>query len=207
MEPTLYVYRDKDYDSMWIREDGSEKITDFLVRKGAEQINTTDLVRIMNDGVKKPDTDIVIVFSQDIIPDKVLDNVSAPSSNSLFRRFLNAGHTIIWLGDEPTYHVGLPDKGHKLLPQPQTIQHLIGTPDLRPTRTDDRLVLVKPTLEGLLLGMKSWKGKRPHRLLQIGGNFIPLGVAGKVILKNPVVALIVSFVGGPLQRPMFRGKG
>lgn len=162
---------------MWIREDASEKITDFLVRKGAEQINTTDLVRIMNDGVRNPDTDVVIVFSQDIIPDKVLDNISTPSPNSLFRKFLNAGHTIIWLGDEPTFHVGLSDKKHRPLPQPQTIQHLIGNPSLKPIRTDDRLVLVKPTLEGLLLGMRPWKGKRPHGSLTIGVNFIPLGVS------------------------------
>jgi len=179
MKPKLYVYRDDAYCSMWITEDGSEKITDLLTQKGAEQIDTTGLVNIMNDGIKKPYTDIVIVFSQDIMPDKVLDNISTPTPNSLFRRFLNAGHTIIWLGDEPACHVGLPNKKHQPLPQPQTIRHLIGNPQLVPTRTGNKSVLVKPTLEGLLVGMEPWRGKRPHKPLPPSYNFIPLGVSGE----------------------------
>jgi len=174
------------------------KITEFLTRRGFKEIDTGDLTTIMADGIKTPDTDIIIVFSHDIIPDKILDNPSSPSSNSLFRRFLNVGHTIIWLGDVLAYYVGFPGKGTKPLPQPQTITGLIGiTP---PTRVDDRLVLVKPTLWGLLLGVKLWMGKRPHQIkVSPGVNLIPLAVSregmhGYVYSPTPLASALSGIV-------------
>lgn len=155
-----YVYHDDNYALSWISDDGSKKISEWFAKREFEEIDTNSLVKIMNQGIRNPDIDFTIIFSHDVIPDKLLDSMPSPTPNSLFRKFLNVGHTIIWLGDVPTWYAGLPGKEKKPLSQPSSIQNLIGIDP--PTRSDERVITVKPTLEGLLLGMKPWKGKRPH---------------------------------------------
>jgi hypothetical protein len=161
IENQYYVYHDENYALSWISENISKRISEYLAKKGFKEINTDNLVKIMDEGIRNTSIDITIVFSHDVIPDKLLDDISSPTRNSLFRKFLDAGHTIIWLGDAPAWYVGFPKKEKKPLPQPSSIQNLTGV-NQPPKIINGRIVVVKPTLEGLLLGIKPWKGKRPH---------------------------------------------
>ena len=170
-----YVFHEDDFTLSWIDKEVSKKISEYFVRNDFEEVNVDDLVKVMNEGIRNPNIDITIVFSHDVIPDKLLDKPSSPTPNSLFRRFLNVGHTIIWLGDVPGWYMGIGGEKKPLQPQPASIQNLIGID--RPLRTDERVVTAKPTVYGLLFGIKSWGGKRPHSLsVQSGFHMIPLAV-------------------------------
>ncbi len=194
----LYVYHDERYGFSWLSEETSEKITDYLLNRGFEGLKTEELAEVMKSGAKNPDTDIVIVFSHDVIPDRLLDSTSTPTSKSLFREFLDAGHTVIWLADVPAWYVGFPDGRVERLKQPVSINNLVGLSE--PTRFTEEEIPVKPTLEGLLLGVKPWKGLRPHLPKpQKGFDLLPLavsreGIHGYVCSLSPLSRAISGLV-------------
>jgi hypothetical protein len=198
IENRYYVYHDEDYALSWISENISKRISEYLVKKGFNEINTDDLVKIMDEGIRNINIDITIVFSHDVIPDKLLDNISSPTRNSLFRKFLDAGHTIIWLGDVPAWYVGFPKKEKKQLPQPSSIQNLTGI--YQPNTINEKVVIVKPTLEGLLLGIKPWKGKRPHGYsTESNYEMLPLaisreGIHGYIVSHKSMHSTLSGFI-------------
>jgi len=102
---------------------------------------------------------VTIVVSHDVIPDKLMDDPQSPAQNTLFRRFLSTRHIIIWMGDELGWYVAV-GKEKRSPPQPQSIQNSTGM--TKPTRLDQRLTLVEPTIEDLLFNMKPWKDIRPR---------------------------------------------
>jgi len=110
-----------------------------------------------------------------VIPDKLMDNPQSPTQNSLFKRFIDIGHTVIWIGDVPGWYVGVGNE-KKPLPQPQSIQNLTGLKS--PIRFDEKQTLVEPTVEGLLFNIKPWKGMRPQPIIeQSSFTMIPLAVS------------------------------
>jgi len=152
----LYVYHDKKYPTHWVSREVSEIITDYLSKHGFEVINAKDLSTIMKNSLNYNIPEVVIVFSQDVMPNTVLDNPTSPTANSLIRQFLNYGHTVVWIGDVPLFYVGFENGEVRTLgnaPQ-QNVLGLRGAQMLNATR------LARPT-HGYMLGVPSWFGQRP----------------------------------------------
>ena len=115
----------------------------------------------------------VIVFSRDVVPDVILDNPTNPTANSPLRRYLNAGHTIIWLGDIPLFYVGYSD-GRKQNLSNNACQNVLG---LNPPHHVS--YKVRLTFYGLMYNLPEWAGNRPHPHpgATIGVEFTPLALS------------------------------
>jgi len=175
VECQYYVFHDESFALSWIDAETAIRMAEYFAKNGFEIVGVNELVKVVNQGIRNPGINVTIVFCHDVIPDKLTDNPHSPTQNSLFRRFLNAGHTIIGMGDEPGWYVGI-GREKKPLPQPQSIQNLTGL--TKPTRLDEKLVLVEPTVEGLLFNIESWKGMRPRPSVgRDGFTMIPLAVS------------------------------
>jgi len=100
----LIVYHDDNYPTWWVTREVSEKITSFLKRKGFVEYNAEDLEKWMKKSLQeKKCHHSVVVFSQDIVPDRIC-RWWAPSS--LIRTYLDCGGSIVWMGDSPCYYWG-----------------------------------------------------------------------------------------------------
>ena len=111
-----YVYYDKAYPSSWISKKASRKILEFFDKQYKfKRVNAKELADVMKQ-TPGPSTEIVVVFSQDIVPDTVVDKPASPTPNSLIRQFMNKGNVVIWLGDIPLLHVGMANGEKQSLP-------------------------------------------------------------------------------------------
>lgn len=101
------VYHDPSYATSWINENWSRRIAEYLSDKGFEEKDAEELKVWMKDRVRRGDVHkSVAVFSQDMIPETILDSLSSP--NSLVRRYLDAGGRIVWIGDIPFWSKAKP---------------------------------------------------------------------------------------------------
>jgi len=159
----FFVYYDEKYPSSWVSEKASNQIVNYLGKYGFQLVDASALKDIMIKGVNERTSkgEIVVVFSQDVIPDTVVDNPSSPTANSLIRKFLNAGHTIVWLGDIPLYYVGSAGK-RKITLGDVAKQNVLGLNQSVKHLAQPRFV--RPTLIGAQFGMPSWKGFRPMQV-------------------------------------------
>ena len=111
-----YVYYDKAYPSSWISKKASGKILEFFSKQYKfKRVNAKELAEVMKQ-TPGASTEIVVIFSQDIVPDTVVDNPASPTPKSLIRQFMNKGNSIIWLGDVPILYVGMANGEKKSLP-------------------------------------------------------------------------------------------
>lgn len=101
------VYYDPDYPSRWIDSNLSKEIKQSLTNRGFEIKNAKEIRDEMLSVIQNQDTQTVIVFSQDVAPDTILDDFSA---TALVRQYLDKGGSIIWLGDIPFFNQGAKGK-------------------------------------------------------------------------------------------------
>lgn len=164
MSERYYVYYDEDYPSSWISENSAKKIVEFFTsRYDFKEINSKELAEVMNESLNLH-SEVVIVFSQDVIPDTVVDNPRSPSENSLVKRFLLQGHTILWMGDIPLLYLGQPKREKSTLGK---IGYSLFYPDLpREFEMPDNPLVksqqINITYYGALLGLiHRWDSWRP----------------------------------------------
>jgi len=159
----FYVYYDEKYPSSWISERATNQIVNYLSKHDFQPVDASTLKNIMTKGVREKISkdEIIVVFSQDVVPDTIVDNPSSPTANSLIRGFLNSGHTIVWIGDIPLYYVGSPGK-RRITIGDAAKQNVLGLNQSVKHLSQPRLV--RPTILGAQLGMPSWKGLRPMHL-------------------------------------------
>ena len=188
-----YVYYDKRYPSHWIKPEVSEYMAGILRDMGFRVINADEAKKLMKNATKSS-KEIVVVFSQDVIPEKLLDNPSSPTSNSLIRRFLNNGHSVIWLGDTPLLYVGF-SNGEKRSLATAFIQKVLS---LDPNIANAK-IHVRHTLYGHLLQLPMWMGAKPHRGTGTVG-FIPLSIS-----IHGIHAFIASYYKAPTGHYAFSG--
>jgi len=155
---TLYVYCDERYPTSWIRRDVVKQIVRYLEERGFTVIDANELGKVVSNGISNPREKITIVFAQDVIPAILLDNPSKPTANSPIRKFLNVGHTIVWLGDVPLIYVGF-DNGQRA-PITDAYRTVLGIPPVT-SNIRNRVTL---TQFGFLFGLPVWIGSRPHEL-------------------------------------------
>ncbi|WP_244409550.1 hypothetical protein [Methanocaldococcus jannaschii] len=174
-EKKLYVYYDERYPYSWIPHNVAKHISKELEKYDFEVIDAPSLQRVLGEGSKDTNKEYVVVFAQDVVPDLVLDNPDNPTSNSLLRRFLNAGQIIVWMGDSPQY-VGRADDNQKL--NPPVMQNVLS---MNPNyiTTNKRISL---TISGIVLSLPLWVGTKPHNKTP------PHGVSGVSI--NPLAVAI-----------------
>jgi len=111
-----FVYHDITYPSSWISKKASRAVSQFFTSAYKfTRVNAKELGVLM-EKMPEPSTEIVVVFSQDVVPDTVVDKSASPTPNSLIRQFMNRGNTVIWLGDIPLLHLGMASGEKKSLP-------------------------------------------------------------------------------------------
>ena len=185
-----YVYYDERYPSHWINKIVAKQIADSLEKNEFEIINADETKNIMQEALKNVKEEIVIIFSQDVVPEILTDNPSSPTANSLLRRFLNSGHSIVWMGDIPLLHIGF-SNGEKRTLTNTIAQQVLG---LDPNVSHVN-VPVRHTQFGYMLQLPTWIGTRPHKgtapnIRGIG--FIPLSIS-----THGVHAFIITYYRSP----------
>ncbi|MHC4275123.1 MAG: hypothetical protein ACYSUR_15855 [Planctomycetota bacterium] len=95
------VYYDASYPWTWA---GSAPlwVRDVLAADGYDVVDAAGLRTWMDDRISDG-LPAVVVFSQDVAPDTVLEE---QSSQCTLRRYLDAGGKIVWFGDVPLYYQG-----------------------------------------------------------------------------------------------------
>jgi hypothetical protein len=98
----------------------------------------------------------LVVFAQDIVPETILED---PYSNNTFREYLEAGGSVLWIGDIPFYYVG--KEGEDAVPIWET-----GAPAMvlgvNPVFAHPGNRVVSFTRTGKQIGLaRPWTGIRP----------------------------------------------
>jgi len=186
----FYTYYDERYPTSWISKDVGEQIAKYLEKMRFTVVNADELRKVIDNGIREADKEITIVFAQDVVPSILLDNPSNPTVNSLLRKFLNVGHTVVWMGDVPLYYVGFED-GRKQT-TPNACQSVLSiSANFQQVSNKVRL-----TFHGKLYGLPEWIGLRPHIGIASGSGLrtIPLALSihGTQIVNH---AFIVSYTG------------
>ncbi|OYT30657.1 MAG: hypothetical protein B6U94_06050 [Thermofilum sp. ex4484_79] len=188
-----YVYYDERYPSHWIKPDVARHIAKTLENMGFKVVNADEVKKLMERAIATAQIseEIVIVFSQDVVPEILVDNPSSPTANSLIRRFLNNGHSIVWIGDIPLLHIGFSNGEKRTLTNAVTQQVLGLNPDVPHVS-----VPVRHTHLGHMFQLPIWIGTRPHkgRAPNVTGvSFIPLSLS-----RQGAHAFIATYYRGPV---------
>jgi hypothetical protein len=100
----IVVYHDPTRQSLWIdkSKQDPQRIADFFSKKTIKTLNANDLKIFMEQALDKSNAhQKLVVFSQDVAPDTI---VESNSSDNTLRRYLDAGGSVLWLGDVPLYY-------------------------------------------------------------------------------------------------------
>lgn len=104
MNPRTVVYFDEDYPSSFIGYDEGRRISNFLVVRGFARVDAIQLKDWMNQAISENLAGgTSCVFAMDILPEQIFGDVDG---NVSFRRYLDAGGRITWLGDIPAWYKG-----------------------------------------------------------------------------------------------------
>jgi hypothetical protein len=95
------VYYDADYPWTWAGP-APLWVRDVLAADGYDVLDAAGLRTWMEDRISDG-LPAVVVFSQDVAPDTVLET---PSPQCTLRRYLDAGGKVVWFGDVPIYYQG-----------------------------------------------------------------------------------------------------
>jgi hypothetical protein len=155
----LFIYRDPDYPSCWIDEKAGypDRIGSFMKQKGLHVLKADELREMMIDSIKKGNArDKLVVFSQDVVPDTVAEDYF---TNTTFREYLDAGGSVLWIGDIPLFYIG---KRNKTLDQAWKKGSPLFMLGIVPVFANAPEQAVTITREGERMGLKHrWSGVRP----------------------------------------------
>lgn len=98
------VFRDDQLASSWISPGWSSKIARELAVRGFAEKNALELESWLMAQIAGDVHESVVVFSQDLVPRSLMQS----SPNGLFRRYLDAGGRVVWIGDTPLWTQALP---------------------------------------------------------------------------------------------------
>lgn len=187
----LYVYYDERYPYSWIPHNIAKIIARELEKYDFEAIDATSLKNILSEGSKTIDKEYVVVFAQDVVPDLILDNPDNPTANSLLRLFLNVGHSIVWIGDVPLYYIGKIDGGK--------INTLNATQNVLGINSNfiDTNKPVMLTVYGIMFGLPTWIGTRPHLSSQVSGTLAPWALATAIDNRQYLHAFVIPYKRAP----------
>jgi hypothetical protein len=169
------VYFDPDYPSKWINKKKGypQRIAQNFSVRGKRVLNANELKAFIVDSLEKTEAfRKIIVFSQDIAPWQIVESYS--SANTL-REYLDAGGSVLWIGDIPLYYKGLSKReiasitGIQLEEQLEALSEIDISREAGPTEILGIIPIfgipktsVSITRHGNNLSLKTkWSGMRP----------------------------------------------
>jgi len=153
----LSVFRDEHYPTSWISNEAGhpDRIASFLRNKGLTVLNARELRRFMVGSIVQGNAhEKLVVFSQDILPTELIEDYS---TSTTFREYLDAGGSVLWMGDVPLIYLG---KGNREIIQAAGLPlFVLG---IMPLFAETPKQTVRITKKGKSLGLKHrWSGRRP----------------------------------------------
>lgn len=103
-ERCLAVYYDEDYPLAWIGANASAELRDFASALGFETKNAGETAAWMTEKTASGATGCLLFMARDVVPEQLVGK--DPAADALIRRYLDAGGSVLWLGDVPFYFVG-----------------------------------------------------------------------------------------------------
>ncbi|MEW6200381.1 MAG: hypothetical protein AB1546_00270 [bacterium] len=100
------VYYDKDYPVSWVSRSAAEEFTNFAAILGFKVMDVEALGQWMKGRVSEGAQNCLLIMAQDVAPLQIVE--ATPTPTALFRKYLDAGGSVIWFGDVPFYYVGKP---------------------------------------------------------------------------------------------------
>lgn len=113
-EIELAVYRDPGYPSSWIeeRKGSPDIIAWFLMERNCKKLDAEQLRVFMLNAIDKRNAhEKLLIFSQDVVPETVVEEFY---SKTTLREYLDAGGSVLWMGDIPLYYIGVKGKDKPL---------------------------------------------------------------------------------------------
>jgi hypothetical protein len=111
IDSKLAVYFDDAYPQAWIGYEEGRKMRDYFVSKHFKAVTAAELEIWMRNSLSATTTSqTCVVFAMDVIPGDIFGDVDG---NVLFRRYLDSGGRIVWLGDIPTWYRGKPKQSNE----------------------------------------------------------------------------------------------
>jgi len=151
------VFRDSTYPSSWINDSLGypDKIASFFSNNAVKLVDADELKQFMVSSLEEGSShQKLVVFSQDIVPKTIAENYYTTTT---VREYLDAGGSLLWIGDIPLFYIGDEKKVDKAW-QKGTPVNMLGIHPVfaNPKRT------VTFTKCGRNIGMKhKWSGTRP----------------------------------------------
>jgi hypothetical protein len=102
--PDGVVYFDEQYPVSWITRGAAAEMRDFAVALGFEPMGAESVRDWMQQAVVQGATGKLLIMASDVAPQTLVGG--APGADALFRKYLDAGGSVIWSGDVPFYFVG-----------------------------------------------------------------------------------------------------
>lgn len=103
----IIIYHDIKYPTSWINRHFSSEIANFAQRLNADIMDANQLSLFMRDAIIQNNNLTLVVFSQDIVPNTIIEE--SFSTNTL-REFLDIGGSVLWIGDIPLFYTGYYDE-------------------------------------------------------------------------------------------------
>jgi hypothetical protein len=154
------IYNDANYPAKWVNDKVSSAIVNQREHWRARILNAVELRDFMRQAIEGKTAFLsLVVFSKDVVPDSILENYTI---NTL-RGFLDAGGSILWIGDVPLYYVGHPSIPAKEQNSDEIWQHGVPLLVLGVNHSYSwPKKIVQLTNDGYELGLRNkWSGIRP----------------------------------------------
>ncbi|MFA6448045.1 MAG: hypothetical protein WCX65_01135 [bacterium] len=150
------VLYDQKFSPSIVTVPAMKKIRDFLTGFGAEAVHTGQMMEWMNKSIERGARGTLLVMNTDAIPEWVAGDKE--KGDSLIRRYLEAGGTVVWFGDYPGNKISFQLEQHEKWGGGGSVS-LIGidaSGDLGGRGP------AEPTKDGFALGLKSgWESMFP----------------------------------------------
>jgi outer membrane protein assembly factor BamB len=134
----------------WFR--GDEEVLDYFMGEGYTVLDGPALAKFMDEriGDHAPS---VVVFAVDRVPEEI---AADPSDETLFRRYLHSGGTVVWMGMPPLAAVIDPQTGERKGLDLARTTALLGVRHEVPAPGRNDSLGVWPTAAGRRWGLKEW---------------------------------------------------
>ncbi len=153
---SFVVYFDEDYPNSFIGYEEGRRLASYLTERGFSQIDALQLqewiLNVIKRGMSQKTS---LVFAMDIIPETIFGDVDA---NVAFRKYLDLGGRVIWIGDVPAWYKGQSQRKRIEVWQLGSCVSLLGIAPV----IANCMKSVNLTSRGRELGLRSeWYSMRP----------------------------------------------
>jgi hypothetical protein len=153
----MVVYYDASFPGTWINANKGypAKIAKAFSAKNVRILDAPSLEQFIHRAIENYEANQrLAVFSQDVIPATIVESHSAANT---FREYLDAGGSVLWIGDIPLWSVGNAREKTEIANEGGPAEILGVNPSISVPKTS-----VTITNLGRLIGLRTkWSGMRP----------------------------------------------